>query len=57
MKFKHGNIDDDGNCVLGGVPPTMCAGCRDLARRGQQQARPEVFTWDDALDGVTTHGN
>lgn len=24
----HGQIDDDGDCVLGGLPPDQCADCR-----------------------------
>lgn len=29
--MKHGQIDPDtGDCMLGGLPPEMCSGCRAL---------------------------
>jgi hypothetical protein len=33
-EHRHGATDEDGNCVMGGLPPEFCAGCREIQRRG-----------------------
>lgn len=44
---KHGDLDDDGNCILSGLEPAFCGGCRDHATKWAAEA-PSSFA--DILD-------
>lgn len=61
-QFKHGVLDDDGCCVMSGLEPAMCAGCRGHEKPtrlgtvgpGRPREGGPAPTWDEFLDAEAT---
>jgi hypothetical protein len=43
--MKHGQLDEDGRCILSGLKPGECAGCQDDEAELSSQRVPVEIHW------------